>query len=68
MLPRILTMPEIKEIAADITCEIETIILGNHGLMLEGRCSLYQLGARALHNMDGVFKGFGMAKPAISSP
>lgn len=54
VLPRILTVPEIKEISAQIPCEIETFIFGNHGLMLEGRCSLTNYATGASTNMNGV--------------
>lgn len=54
VLPRILTVPEIKQIAAEIPCEIETFIFGNHGLMLEGRCSLTNYATGLSTNMDGV--------------
>src|SRR5690606_36615792 len=40
VLPRILTIPEIKALRVEIPCEIDTFISGNHGLMAEGRCSL----------------------------
>jgi len=54
VLPRILTVPEIKEIKAEIPCEIETFIFGNHGLMVEGRCSLTNYVTGLSTNMDGV--------------
>jgi O2-independent ubiquinone biosynthesis protein UbiU len=54
VLPRILTVPEISAIAAEIPCEIETFIFGNHGLMLEGRCSLTNYVTGQSTNMDGV--------------
>lgn len=54
VLPRILTIPEIKEIKAEIPCEIETFIFGNHGLMVEGRCSLTNYATGLSTNMDGV--------------
>lgn len=54
VLPRILTIPEIKAIKADIPCEIETFIFGNHGLMVEGRCSLTNYATGQSTNMDGV--------------
>lgn len=54
VLPRILTVPEIKQIAGEIPCEIETFIFGNHGLMLEGRCSLTNYATGLSTNMDGV--------------
>ncbi len=54
VLPRILTVPEIKEIKAEIPCELETFIFGNHGLMVEGRCSLSNYVTGQSTNMDGV--------------
>lgn len=54
VLPRILTVPEIKATAAEIPCEIETFIFGNHGLMLEGRCALTNYATGCSTNMDGV--------------
>ena len=54
VLPRILTVPEIKAISAEIPCEIETFIFGNHGLMLEGRCALTNYATGISTNMDGV--------------
>jgi putative protease len=38
----------------EIPCEIETFIFGNHGLMLEGRCSLTNYATGLSTNMDGV--------------
>ncbi len=54
VLPRILTVPEIKQIKSEIPCEIETFIFGNHGLMVEGRCSLTNYVTGLSTNMDGV--------------
>lgn len=54
VLPRILTVPEIKSMAAEIPCEIETFIFGNHGLMVEGRCALTNYVTGLSTNMDGV--------------
>lgn len=54
VLPRILTVQEIRAIAAEIPCEIETFIFGNHGLMVEGRCSLTNYVTGQSTNMDGV--------------
>ncbi len=54
VLPRILTVPEIKNISKEIPCEIETFIFGNHGLMVEGRCSLTNYITGLSTNMDGV--------------
>ncbi len=54
VLPRILTIPEIRQIKSEITCEIETFIFGNHGLMVEGRCALTNYVTGQSTNMDGV--------------
>jgi len=54
VLPRILTVDEITQIASEIPCELETFIFGNHGLMLEGRCSLTNYVTGQSTNMDGV--------------
>lgn len=54
VLPRILTIPEIRQIRREIPCEIETFIFGNHGLMVEGRCSLTNYLTGQSTNMDGV--------------
>lgn len=54
VLPRILTIPEIKVLHAAIPCEIESFIFGNHGLMAEGRCSLTNYATGLSTNMDGV--------------
>ncbi|WP_421855660.1 ubiquinone anaerobic biosynthesis protein UbiU [Oricola sp.] len=54
VLPRILTVPEIRAVAEEIPCEIETFIFGNHGLMVEGRCSLTNYVTGLSTNMDGV--------------
>jgi len=54
VLPRILTIPEIRSLRAEIPCEIETFVFGNHGLMVEGRCSLTNWFTGLSTNMDGV--------------
>ncbi|MEH6359795.1 MAG: peptidase U32 family protein [Amylibacter sp.] len=54
VLPRILTVPEIRSLAAEVPCEIETFIFGNHGLMVEGRCSLTNYITGLSTNLDGV--------------
>lgn len=54
VLPRILTIPEIKALKQEISCEIECFIFGNHGLMAEGRCSLTNYATGLSTNMDGV--------------
>lgn len=54
VLPRILTVQEIKKIHARISCEIEAFIFGNIGMMAEGRCSLTNYVTGVSTNMDGV--------------
>ena len=54
VLPRILTIPEIRSLRGEIPCEIETFVFGNHGLMVEGRCSLTNWFTGQSTNMDGV--------------
>lgn len=54
VLPRILTVPEIRRLKSDIPCEVETFIFGNHGLMVEGRCSLTNYAVGRSTNMDGA--------------
>ncbi len=54
VLPRILTIPEIRQLKKEIPCEIECFIFGNHGLMAEGRCSLTNYATGLSTNMDGV--------------
>lgn len=54
VLPRILTVPEIRALSDEIDCELETFVFGNHGLMAEGRCSLTSFVTGLSTNMDGV--------------
>ena len=54
VLPRILTLAEIHHLKTEIDCEIETFIFGNHGLMVEGRCSLTNYAVGISTNMDGA--------------
>lgn len=54
VLPRILTVPEIRALVEEVGCEIETFVFGNHGLMAEGRCSLTNFVTGVSTNMDGV--------------
>lgn len=54
VLPRILTVAEIKAVHDAIPCEIEAFIFGNIGLMAEGRCSLSSYVTGQSTNMDGV--------------
>jgi O2-independent ubiquinone biosynthesis protein UbiU len=54
VLPRILTVQEIKAVHDEIPCEIEAFIFGNIGMMAEGRCSLTNYVTGQSTNMDGV--------------
>lgn len=54
VLPRILTVAEIRALRSEIDCELETFVFGNHGLMAEGRCSLTNYATGLSTNMDGV--------------
>ncbi|MBN2905718.1 MAG: U32 family peptidase [Rhodobacteraceae bacterium] len=54
VLPRIMTVSEIKTLVEEIPCEVETFIFGNHGLMVEGRCSLTNYVTGQSTNMDGA--------------
>lgn len=54
VLPRILTVAEIKAVHDDIPCEIEAFVFGNIGMMAEGRCSLTNYVTGVSTNMDGV--------------
>ncbi|MHA1549062.1 MAG: ubiquinone anaerobic biosynthesis protein UbiU [Alphaproteobacteria bacterium] len=54
VLPRILTVAEIKQVHDEIGCEIEAFIFGNIGMMAEGRCLLTNYVTGQSTNMDGV--------------
>ncbi len=54
VLPRILTVQEIRAVHDEIPCEIEAFIFGNIGMMAEGRCSLTNYATGISTNMDGV--------------
>ena len=54
VLPRILTVAEIKKVHDQIDCEIEAFVFGNIGMMAEGRCSLTNYVTGQSTNMDGV--------------
>jgi putative protease len=54
VLPRILTVAEIRAVHDEIPCEIEAFIFGNIGMMAEGRCSLTNYATGVSTNMDGV--------------
>lgn len=54
VLPRILTVAEIKKVHDEIDCEIEAFVFGNIGMMAEGRCLLTNYATGLSTNMDGV--------------
>lgn len=54
VLPRMLTVAEIKEVKDEVPCEIEAFVFGNIGMMAEGRCSLTNYVTGISTNMDGV--------------
>lgn len=54
VLPRILTIAEIKELKTEIDCELESFIFGNVGMMAEGRCALTSYVTNVSTNMDGM--------------
>ncbi len=54
VLPRILTIKEIKALKLEIDCELETFIFGNVGMMAEGRCALTSYVTGVSTNMDGM--------------
>ncbi len=54
VLPRIMTVAEIKDLNEQIPCEVEAFIFGNIGMMAEGRCSLSSYATGHSTNMDGV--------------
>ncbi len=54
VLPRVLTVPEIGELARNIGCETEAFVFGALCVMAEGRCSLSSYSAGASPNTHGV--------------
>lgn len=54
VLPRVLSVPEIKTICKNITCETEVFIFGGLCVMAEGRCSLSSYATGKSPNMNGV--------------
>ncbi|MCW2307058.1 ubiquinone anaerobic biosynthesis protein UbiU [Rhodobium gokarnense] len=54
VLPRILTVAEIKKVHDAIPCEIEAFVFGNIGMMKEGRCALSTYVTGESTNMDGA--------------
>lgn len=54
VLPRVLSVPEIADIAAEIDCELEVFVFGGLCVMAEGRCSLSSYATGQSPNMNGV--------------
>ncbi|MCL2713048.1 MAG: U32 family peptidase [Alphaproteobacteria bacterium] len=54
VLPRVLSVPEIAEIAREIACETEVFVFGGLCVMAEGRCSLSSYATGKSPNMQGV--------------
>jgi len=54
VLPRVLSVPEIAAINAEITCESEVFVFGGLCVMAEGRCSLSSHATGKSPNMNGV--------------
>lgn len=54
VLPRVLTVPEIAAINAEIDCETEVFVFGGLCVMAEGRCSLSSHATGKSPNMNGV--------------
>jgi O2-independent ubiquinone biosynthesis protein UbiU len=54
VLPRVLSVPEIAEIAREVSCETEVFVFGGLCVMAEGRCSLSSYATAKSPNMQGV--------------
>lgn len=54
VLPRVLSVSEIAEIARETTCETEVFVFGGLCVMAEGRCSLSSYATGKSPNMQGV--------------
>ena len=54
VLPRVLSVPEIAEIAREVACETEVFVFGGLCVMAEGRCSLSSYATGKSPNMQGV--------------
>jgi len=54
VLPRVLSVPEIKSICRQINCETEVFVFGGLCVMAEGRCSLSSYATGKSPNMNGV--------------
>jgi putative protease len=50
----VLTIPEIANLARQVTCELEVFVFGGLCVMAEGRCSLSSFATGKSPNMDGV--------------
>jgi len=54
VLPRVLSVPEIADIARETACETEVFVFGGLCVMAEGRCSLSSYATGKSPNMQGV--------------
>ncbi len=54
VLPRVLTLPEIAALNAEIDCETEVFVYGGLCVMAEGRCLLSSYATGKSPNMNGV--------------
>ena len=54
VLPRVLTLPEIAALNAEIDCETEVFVYGGLCVMAEGRCMLSSYATGKSPNMNGV--------------
>jgi putative protease len=54
VLPRVLSVPEIAAINAEVACETEVFVFGGLCVMAEGRCSLSSHATGKSPNMTGV--------------
>lgn len=54
VLPRVLTVPEIANLARQVDCELEAFAFGGLCVMAEGRCSLSSYVTGQSPNMQGV--------------
>jgi len=54
VLPRVLTLPEIAALNAEIDCETEVFVFGGLCVMAEGRCLLSSYATGKSPNMNGV--------------
>lgn len=54
VLPRVLSVPEIAEIAREVKCETEVFVFGGLCVMAEGRCSLSSYATAKSPNMQGI--------------